>query len=105
MISTIPVPRLGPYNSPRMPGSIREPAVPGARVGSGPARRSGNDDAPRETRNHDMPRPLRFAFLLLGPWLVAAGGRAASAAEDFAFYHENVMGTSLELRVRADAEA
>lgn len=39
----------------------------------------------------------------LATWL--AVGAAAHAAEEFAFYHDNVMGTSMELRVRADDEA
>ncbi len=32
-------------------------------------------------------------------------GQSTPAAEDFAFFHENVMGTSLELRLQADSEA
>jgi hypothetical protein len=53
-----------------------------------------------------MPRLSRIAVSVLGAWLCGAGGRSAGAADDFAFYHEDVMGTSLELRVRADdAEA
>jgi FAD:protein FMN transferase len=52
-----------------------------------------------------MTRPARIAALALGAWLCGAGARPAVAAEDFAFYHENVLGTSLELRVRADDAA
>lgn len=49
-----------------------------------------------------MPRPL-----LALPWLVClisflAGPASIPAAEEHAFFHENVMGTSLELRVLAD---
>jgi len=35
--------------------------------------------------------------------IALASGRAARSADDFAFYHENVMGTSLELMVRAES--
>jgi thiamine biosynthesis lipoprotein ApbE len=49
-----------------------------------------------------MPRPLRITACVLGAWLCVAGCRSAVAADDFAFFHENVMGTSLELRIRAD---
>jgi thiamine biosynthesis lipoprotein len=48
-----------------------------------------------------MPRALPIVS-----WLVVALVSSVStnglAAEDFAFFHENVMGTSLELRVKAD---
>ena len=45
------------------------------------------------------------------PWIAAAAVAAAAvaspaaapASDEFAFFHENVMGTSLELRVRADS--
>ena len=47
---------------------------------------------------------LRGIIVFTG--LAAAPGGFADGAEDFAFFHENVMGTSLELRVRAvDAAA
>jgi len=49
-----------------------------------------------------MPRRRTIAAIILGAWLAGLSGRPAAAAEDFAFYHENVMGTSLELKVRAD---
>jgi FAD:protein FMN transferase len=49
-----------------------------------------------------MTRPLRIAVCILGAWLCGEAPRPAVAADDFAFFHENVMGTSLELRVRAD---
>ena len=39
----------------------------------------------------------RIAVCLAGAVLWGAGPRLARA-EDYAFYHENVMGTSLELR-------
>jgi thiamine biosynthesis lipoprotein len=53
-----------------------------------------------------MPRPSRITVYVLGAWLCGVGWRSAVAADDFAFYYENVMGTSLELVVRADdAEA
>ncbi|HEX8200373.1 MAG TPA: FAD:protein FMN transferase, partial [Isosphaeraceae bacterium] len=52
-----------------------------------------------------MPRPPRIASCVLGAWLCGVGA-AAGAADDFAFDYENVLGTSLELVVRADdAEA
>jgi len=41
---------------------------------------------------------------LLGAWLGTVSPRPAAAAADYVFYYENVMGTSLELRVRADDE-
>jgi thiamine biosynthesis lipoprotein ApbE len=42
--------------------------------------------------------------LLVPALLCGFGLRSARAAEEFVYYHENVMGTSLELRVRADSE-
>ena len=45
-----------------------------------------------------MSRRFAIAALLLGTWPV----RATVAAEDYFFCHDNVMGTSLELGVRAD---
>ncbi len=45
-----------------------------------------------------------LAFVLLATRSAFAAG-APPAADDFAFFHENVMGTSLELRVQADSEA
>lgn len=44
---------------------------------------------------------VRIVVVVLGAWLTVEGGGRA-VAEDFGFYHENVMGTSLELIVRAD---
>src|SRR4051812_5735940 len=44
-----------------------------------------------------MRLPL-LAFALLGPCAVTA-----ASAEDFIFYHENVLGTSLELKVAAES--
>src|SRR4051794_26255790 len=53
-----------------------------------------------------MPRRARLLLLLASTCLCSAGPRPSAAADDFAFHHENVMGTSLELRVVADhAEA
>jgi thiamine biosynthesis lipoprotein ApbE len=51
-----------------------------------------------------MPRRSCLPILLLGAWLwgVVAQPTSTRAAEEFRFYHENVMGTSLELRVQAD---
>lgn len=48
-----------------------------------------------------MPRPSRIASCVVLAWIGAATGRQALAGE-FAFHHENVMGTSLEMRVLAD---
>jgi FAD:protein FMN transferase len=51
-----------------------------------------------------MPRPTSlFAGLLI--WLFSSTpvSSAAGPATEFAFFHENVLGTSLELRVRADS--
>ena len=46
----------------------------------------------------------RTAVLSLVACLCGFGPRPSSAAsEEFAFFHENVMGTSLELRVKADS--
>jgi thiamine biosynthesis lipoprotein ApbE len=51
-----------------------------------------------------MPRPSRIVGSALGAWLIVVCARS-TAAEDLAFFHENVMGTSLELRVEADTAA
>jgi thiamine biosynthesis lipoprotein ApbE len=48
------------------------------------------------------PSPRRFAATVLCAWLCGAGLGAAARAGEFSFFHEEVMGTSLELRVRAD---
>lgn len=48
-----------------------------------------------------MPRPLLKLTVVLGAWLCGLGATTRAAFEDFTFHHENVMGTSLELRVRA----
>jgi FAD:protein FMN transferase len=50
-----------------------------------------------------MPRPARMTLFILGAWLCGVSLRAAVAADDFAFFHDNVMGTSLELRVLAES--
>ncbi len=53
-----------------------------------------------------MPRPLRISACVLGLWLFGVGVRPVHGEDEFEFHHENVMGTSMELRVRADnAEA
>jgi thiamine biosynthesis lipoprotein len=53
-----------------------------------------------------MPYRTRLLLLVVGNWFCMTSLRPVRGAEDFAFYHENVMGTSLELRVIArDANA
>src|SRR5436309_1713033 len=49
-----------------------------------------------------MPWISRWAQLIVGGWLCATCAPLGAAVEEHAFYHENVMGTSLELRVRAE---
>ncbi len=44
----------------------------------------------------------RVICWILCAWFCCASARPACGADDFAFFHENVMGTSLELRVLAD---
>lgn len=51
-----------------------------------------------------MPRPSWIFPCLFLACLGAGGLRHAVASQDFVFNYENVMGTSLELRVRADDE-
>ena len=51
-----------------------------------------------------MPQSSRFAPYLVGIIVVSLYGLPAVASDDFGFYHENVMGTSLELHVRCDSE-
>ncbi len=46
-----------------------------------------------------------FLVSLAGVWLCAIVTVAVGATEEFAFHHESVMGTSLELRVKADSLA
>ncbi len=46
----------------------------------------------------------RLAVCALATVLCGGGPVAVVAAEDFAFFHENVLGTSCELRVRADSK-
>jgi thiamine biosynthesis lipoprotein len=48
-----------------------------------------------------MPQVSRIAVCLAGVLLVHASCRPARAWDDFSFYHENVLGTSFELDVRA----
>jgi len=49
-----------------------------------------------------MPHPERMICWTLCAWFCAASARPAFGVDDFAFFHENVMGTLLELRVLAD---
>ena len=49
-----------------------------------------------------MPHPERMICWTLCAWYCYASARPAFGVDDFAFFHENVMGTSLELRVLAD---
>ncbi len=51
-----------------------------------------------------MTNPARPLIALIAVGLVASAS-TTSRAGDFAFFHENVMGTSLELRVRAGTSA
>jgi thiamine biosynthesis lipoprotein ApbE len=48
-----------------------------------------------------MPLPPRIVLYPLCLAVLAAGGRQVLADDDFVFHHENVMGTSLELCIRA----
>jgi thiamine biosynthesis lipoprotein len=50
-----------------------------------------------------MPRFLPILPRILAALVCGLTPLAARAAEDMGFYHENVMGTSLELHVRADS--
>ena len=53
-----------------------------------------------------MPRLPKGVVFVLGVWLGGVCSYAFAAAEDHVYHHENVMGTSLELRVTAnDSEA
>lgn len=53
-----------------------------------------------------MRRATWITACALGLWICGAGVPQSEAGEDFVFYHEDVMGTSLELRVGTDdAEA
>ena len=49
-------------------------------------------------------RAFRLVWLLLGAAGCIGAYPPASGADEFAFFHENVMGTSLELSVAADNE-
>jgi thiamine biosynthesis lipoprotein ApbE len=51
-----------------------------------------------------MVHSARIAAYLMAALLWGAGPRLALATEDYEYYHENVMGTSMELRVLADDE-
>jgi hypothetical protein len=48
-----------------------------------------------------MAHPERMIWWTLCAWFCCTSARPASGVDDFAFCHENVMGTSLELRVLA----
>ncbi len=49
-----------------------------------------------------MRRSNKSVRLLLFVWIIGAGIVPAVALDEIVFHHENVMGTALELRVRAD---
>ena len=49
-----------------------------------------------------MPHPERMICWTLCAWFCSTSARPAFGVDDFAFFHENVMGASLELRVLAD---
>ncbi len=51
-----------------------------------------------------MPHPLRIAGKLAIALLCAPLLGPSASGEDLAFFHENVMGTSLALHVRADSQ-
>ena len=50
-----------------------------------------------------MPQTSRFAVTLVSLIFTQSFCGPAVASDDFSFYHENVLGTSLELCVRADS--
>ena len=52
-----------------------------------------------------MPNSSRFGIGLASAIVANLSGLSLVAAEEFAFYHENVLGTSLALHVRCDNEA
>ena len=54
------------------------------------------------TRERIMPHPERVICWILCAWFCCASGHRAFGVDDYAFFHENVMGTSLELRVLAE---
>src|SRR5262245_31747334 len=45
----------------------------------------------------------RITSSIVGCCVLGLSPLPAMAADDYAFFHENVMGTSLELRLRADS--
>jgi thiamine biosynthesis lipoprotein len=49
-----------------------------------------------------MAHPERMICWTLCAWFCCTSARPALGVDDFACFHENVMGTSLELRVLAD---
>jgi FAD:protein FMN transferase len=52
-----------------------------------------------------MPQSSRFGICLVSAIVASLCCSPLVAAEDFSFYHENVLGTSLALHVRCDSEA
>ena len=50
-------------------------------------------------------RPSLGSACAVGALLIGLTCRGAAAAETFVFHHEDVMGTSMELRLVADSEA
>ena len=59
------------------------------------------DTGPLGASQPTMRRSRRFALILRGAILASAYCTSAVASQDYVFYHDNVMGTSLELSVRA----
>ena len=80
--------------------------MPGRRCGSifvnTPGKEFLKHPAPWSVATDHGPTLTRFAVILSGTILTHALSWPAVASEDFAFSHENVLGTSLELCVRAE---
>src|SRR6476646_10867819 len=57
---------------------------------------------PRDVTGSAMPHLPKGLVFVLGVWLGGGCSHGSAAAEDHVYHHENVMGTSLELRVTAD---
>src|SRR5579883_1108277 len=118
------MPAGGRGAAPRQARTVRTGAAATARVAresdSTEARRRagasvGTSVAARSTSERHEIRAPGGAYLMtfraslgsacaVGALLIGLTTRGAAAAESFVFHHENVMGTSLELRVRADSE-
>ena len=60
-----------------------------------------SESPPRGADQPIMSAAFRSGILLVIAIGVHSGGRAAGAAADYVFYHENVLGTSLELCIDA----